>query len=279
MSEDSSSNRLFYMPRISAGENQNKTDDGRRRDEASAMIMLHPFRPRIHKIKSLGATATHTDRTTANHEAYCSAPPLILPPRPSRDQEALRPRNLIWLGKREAPDAETVFAIDHADKADIKPDTAMLAAASSSARPKAPAKMTPPSRIGSRYRTSQCGWTESPSSRRHITCGQEAAVRATDPRTQKCSRLRRRLLLPRKSPHRPPQQLRRTRQGSRAGRSGRRVNRGWWGQHPRQRHQRPDRWCRPRGGRGNASHESRWAIERWGPLEPPLVDRQSPRRH
>ena len=134
------------MTRISAGENQSETDDGRRRDEASATIMLHPFRPKILEIRSLGATAAHTDRATAEHEAYCSAPPLVLPPRPSRDQEALRPRDPIWLGKREAPDAETVFAIGHADEADVKPDTAVLAAASSSARPTAPAKTTPPGR-------------------------------------------------------------------------------------------------------------------------------------
>ena len=112
MQENSSTNRLFYMPR-----HQSETDDGRRRGDASATIMLHPFQPRILEVRSLVATTARTDRATADHESYCSAPPLILPPRPSRDQEVRRPRDLIWMGKREPPEseAETVFAFSHAD--------------------------------------------------------------------------------------------------------------------------------------------------------------------
>ena len=59
---------------------------------------------------------------TADHDSYCSAPPLVLPPRPSRAQEARRPRTPIWLGKREASEAETEYAIDDSDAHDVKPD-------------------------------------------------------------------------------------------------------------------------------------------------------------
>ena len=62
--------------------------------------------------------------TTFEHDSYCSAPPLVLPPRPSRAQEARRPRAPIWLGKREASasEAETEIAIDDSDACDVKPD-------------------------------------------------------------------------------------------------------------------------------------------------------------
>ena len=63
-----------------------------RDDATAATIMLHPFQPMVFDIRSLSATTTHADQATADHESYCSAPPLILPPRPSRDQEVRRPR-------------------------------------------------------------------------------------------------------------------------------------------------------------------------------------------
>ena len=130
---------LSFMPRHRPSE----TND---RVEGTATVTLHPFHPMVFNICSLSAATTRADRAPAGHESYCSAPPLILPPRPSRDQEARRPREPIWLGKREAPEseAETVFAISHADAIDAKPDVAMLAAASCNARPAAPAKTSPP---------------------------------------------------------------------------------------------------------------------------------------
>ena len=63
-----------------------------------------------------------TNETAADHDSYCSAPPLALPPRPSRAEEARRPRAPIWTGKCEvsASEAETEYAIN--DTLDVKPD-------------------------------------------------------------------------------------------------------------------------------------------------------------
>ena len=57
---------------------------------------------------------------TLDHDSFCSAPPLILLPRPSRAQEARRPRAPIWTGKREATELE--YAINDADAIDVKPE-------------------------------------------------------------------------------------------------------------------------------------------------------------
>ena len=55
-----------------------------------------------------------------DHDSFCSAPPLILPPRASRAQETRRPRNPIWEGKREARESE--YGISQADAIDVKPE-------------------------------------------------------------------------------------------------------------------------------------------------------------
>ena len=116
-----------------------------------ASVTLHPFEPMMFNIRSLSAATTQADKADkadkamANHKSYCSAPPLVLPPRPSRDLEARRPRAPIWLGKRELPssEAETVLAINFADEIDVKPDVAKLAAATCYARPAAPTRTSP----------------------------------------------------------------------------------------------------------------------------------------
>ena len=98
--------------------------------EGLASVTLHPFEPMVFNIRSLSATTTRADiADKASHESYCSSPPLVLPPRPSRDLEARRPRAPIWLGKRELPssEAETVLAINFADEMDVKPDVAIRA--------------------------------------------------------------------------------------------------------------------------------------------------------
>ena len=59
-----------------------------------------------------------------DHDCFCSAPPLILPPRPSRAQEARRPRAPIWVGKREASEVE--YGMDNTDALDVKPDISRL---------------------------------------------------------------------------------------------------------------------------------------------------------
>ena len=57
---------------------------------------------------------------SADHDAFCSAPPLVLPPRPCRAQEARRPRAPIWTGIREASEVE--FGLDANDAIEVKPD-------------------------------------------------------------------------------------------------------------------------------------------------------------
>ena len=130
--------RLSYMPR-------HQHSEGNDLNNGIAAVTLHPFMPMMFNIRSLSAATTRADKAPASHESYCSAPPLVLPPRPSRDQEARRPRAPIWLGMREPPDseAETVLAISDADAIDVKPDVAKLAAATCNARPAAPAKTSP----------------------------------------------------------------------------------------------------------------------------------------
>ena len=58
--------------------------------------------------------------TSLDHDCFCSAPPLVLPPRPSRAQEARRPRAPIWVGKREASEVE--YGMENDDALDVKPD-------------------------------------------------------------------------------------------------------------------------------------------------------------
>ena len=66
-----------------------------------------------------------------DHGSYCSAPPLktsshlLLPPRPSRAQEARRPRAPLREIKREVRESEpdsSKYAIDEQDAVDVKPD-------------------------------------------------------------------------------------------------------------------------------------------------------------
>ena len=59
-----------------------------------------------------------------DHDSFCSAPPLVLPPHPSRAQEARRPHAPILAGKREASEVQCV--IDAADTLDVKPDVSQL---------------------------------------------------------------------------------------------------------------------------------------------------------
>ena len=103
-----------------------------------------PFMPRIYAIHGSSDATSHADEATVDHNSYCSAPPFVLPPRPSRAQEAWRPRALIWMGKLEvsASEAGTEYAINDADEVNIKPDIAprspTVTAATCSIRPATP---------------------------------------------------------------------------------------------------------------------------------------------
>ena len=57
-------------------------------------------------------------------EAYCSAPPFASPPRPSRDQEARRVREPLWIDDARAPEAQGMECTASDIKPDIKPDLA-----------------------------------------------------------------------------------------------------------------------------------------------------------
>ena len=91
-----------------------------------------------------------TNETAADHNSYCSAPPLALPPRPTRAEEARRPHAPIWTGKREvsASEAETEFAINDDDAHDVKPDiklgSLIVIMATCTVRPETPSAASSP---------------------------------------------------------------------------------------------------------------------------------------
>ena len=86
----------------------------------------------------------------ADHDAYCSAPPFVTTPRPSRAQEAQRPRAPLWVDKPRASEAEDnmrceVDVFDILDiKPDIKPDLDILTTAAAVARPEATSAASSP---------------------------------------------------------------------------------------------------------------------------------------
>ena len=59
---------------------------------------------------------------TVDHDAYCSAPPFTLPPRPSREEEARRKREPLWSGEPRAPEVDWAEYMIGNVKPDVKPD-------------------------------------------------------------------------------------------------------------------------------------------------------------
>ena len=72
---------------------------------------------------NLGKRVVHLDSS-----GYCSAPPLttssrvLLPPRPTRAEEARRPRAPLRAVKAEVRESEVEFVVDDEEFEDIKPD-------------------------------------------------------------------------------------------------------------------------------------------------------------
>ena len=81
---DVKSKGLSFMPQHQREENDHV--------EGIANITLHPFQPMVFNVRSLSAATTRADKAQADHESYCSAPPLVLPPRPSRLRHQSRRR-------------------------------------------------------------------------------------------------------------------------------------------------------------------------------------------
>ena len=70
-----------------------------------------------------------TRKKSADHDAYCSAPPFVTPPRLSRAKEAQRPRAPLWVDEaRASATGEMECKVDTGDvNPDVKPDLAALA--------------------------------------------------------------------------------------------------------------------------------------------------------
>ena len=59
-----------------------------------------------------------------DRDAYCSAPPFTSPPRPSREQEARRKREPLWVNESRVSEVEGMECTASDVKPDVKPDLA-----------------------------------------------------------------------------------------------------------------------------------------------------------
>ena len=66
----------------------------------------------------------NTRPKTVDRDAHCSAPPFTSPPRPSREQEARRKREPLWVDESCASEVERMECTASDVKPDIKPDLA-----------------------------------------------------------------------------------------------------------------------------------------------------------